>query len=194
MQSSTSRLRTPANILENAASVLAEHRNASMNDIAVATGVGRATLYRYFPTRKHLLDALSDAAVHELATRIDDAGLDRVPVREALRRLSRATLAVGDHFIILVSNENLLQRRDVLGEEARRVLNTGRELFQRGVDDGTLRDDLEVAVLQDLFSGLVVAGITSGLARAVGLEDAAALVESMFVDGARRRAPDPDRA
>jgi hypothetical protein len=48
-------------------------------------------------------------------------------------------------------------------------------------------------VLQDLFSGLVVAGITSGLARAVGLEDAAALIESMFVDGARR-APESDRA
>jgi AcrR family transcriptional regulator len=37
-----SRLRTPGAILQTAASVLAERPNASMNDIAVAVGIGQA--------------------------------------------------------------------------------------------------------------------------------------------------------
>ncbi len=45
-------------ILDAAAAVFAERGEAaSMADVAEAAGVGRATLYRYFPSRDVLLDS-----------------------------------------------------------------------------------------------------------------------------------------
>jgi AcrR family transcriptional regulator len=189
MDVSSSRLRTSAAILDTAAHLLADRRDASMNDIAAAAGVGRATLYRYFPTREALVQALADEALGEFATRLADAGLERVPFPEALQRLCRAVLAVGDRYVVLLDEATALRGRDTGYEAHQDVAAPIKTLFQRGQDDGALRDDLEAAVLVELFGGLVVAAISASLPRTLGVEQAAALTGSMFLDGARRHRP-----
>jgi AcrR family transcriptional regulator len=187
MDSSSARLRTPAAILETAAHLLAERRDASMNDIATAAGVGRATLYRYFPTREALVNALADGALEELAVRIADAGLDQVSVPEALQRLLRAVLAVGDRYVVLLDEDTALRGRDTADDAHQDVVAPMQTLVQRGQDDGILRRDLDAEVLVQLFGGLVLAAINASLPRALGVEQAAALTGSMFLDGARHR-------
>ena len=187
----TRRLRTPAAILATAARVLAERPDASTGDIAAAAGVGRATLYRYFPTREALLEALEAQAHEELAARITDAGLDRVPVPEALERLLRAFLAVSDCYVVLVREHEL--GKDHHGMDAHhKQMDSELEapiqaVFQRGVDDGILRDDLGTDALMELFGGIVLASLKAGVPRTLGVEETAATVVSYFLDGARRR-------
>src|SRR5919205_1523261 len=58
-------------IVEAAARVLAVGgEQASMNDVAGAAGVARATLYRYFPSRQALLDKLARVAADDAGNRL----------------------------------------------------------------------------------------------------------------------------
>jgi TetR/AcrR family transcriptional regulator, mexCD-oprJ operon repressor len=186
MNGPTTRLRTPAAILETAAHLLADRPEASMGELAAAAGVGRATLYRHFPTREALLAALASEAHQELVARITDASLDRAPVPEALQRLLRVLLTVGDRYVVLM-RERVKPHGPTEREEFERlILAPIQALFQRGVDDGTFRDDLGADALAHLFGGLVLAAKQTTLPRTVGVEQTAASLASLFLDGARR--------
>jgi AcrR family transcriptional regulator len=178
--------RTATGILAAAAIVLAEHgESASMADIATASGVGRATLYRYFPTRELLLQGLIEAALTELRERIADAELDTVPVAEGLARLTRGFLAAGDKYSALAN-----VKKEFIADKAeldRQLAQPVEALLARGVEDGTLRADLAVGVLVQMYTGLIERAFTMVWRREVGLEQAAALVTTMFLDGANRQ-------
>lgn len=45
-------------LLEAALTLLADDRSCSMNDVAIAAGVGRVTLYNHFETREALVEAV----------------------------------------------------------------------------------------------------------------------------------------
>jgi AcrR family transcriptional regulator len=92
--------RVSAAILEAAAAVLAERgEQASMADVATAAGMARATVYRYFPNREALFEALGRLAVEEAGERLQAARLQEVPVPDAFERAVRALVAIGDSFV-----------------------------------------------------------------------------------------------
>src|SRR5919202_1435412 len=62
----TLRARVSGAILEAAAALLADRgEQASMADVAAAAGMARATVYRYFPNKEALFEALGRLAVEE---------------------------------------------------------------------------------------------------------------------------------
>ena len=73
-----------------------------MADIAAAAETTRGTLYRYFPARESLIQALEAAANEEAGRRLTEANLDQVPVEEGLARATRALVTVGEDFIVLL--------------------------------------------------------------------------------------------
>src|ERR671920_1769504 len=94
--------RVTAAILDGAARLFAvEGDQASMNDVAAAAGVARATVYRYFPNRQALLDELASSAVRETGDRLASARIDEVPVLDGLARAIRALVEGGTSFIVL---------------------------------------------------------------------------------------------
>src|SRR5262249_25779288 len=139
--------RTAAAILDAAAHTLAEHGGSTnMAELAAAAGVSRATLYRYYPTREALLQALAAHALAEAGSRIVDAGLDRCPVPEAIERLVRALLAVGDRYAVLLGEQ--IEHDPADAERA--VGDPLRGVLARGAEEGVLRDDLPPEVLEKL--------------------------------------------
>jgi hypothetical protein len=71
-------------------------------------------------------------------------------------------------------------------EFERLVLAPIQALFQRGIDGGTFRNDLGADALTRLFSGLVLAAMEAALPHTLGVEQTAASLASLFLDGARR--------
>ena len=173
--------RTAAAILDAAAHVFSEQGTAaSLADVAAAAGVSRATLYRYYPNREALLKALGAHALNELASRLDDAGLERATVKEAIERLARANVAVGERYAVLASEQCMPDRAD-----AERLVGAPmRAVFERGIASGQLRQDLPADVLLELFAGTIMAAIKLTQRQQLGAEEASAAAASVFLDGA----------
>jgi AcrR family transcriptional regulator len=72
-------------IVEVARQVFAEQgTNASLDEIAKRSGVGPGTLYRHFPTRENLYDALMKDWVDRIHASADKAVASELPPREVL--------------------------------------------------------------------------------------------------------------
>lgn len=172
--------RVSAAILEAAAAVLAERgEQASMADVAAAAGVARATVYRYFPNRETLLEALGRLAVEEAGERLQAGRLDEVPVPEAFERAVRALVATGNSLVV-VSRESA---RPDPAEFEQRVASPLRGLVERAQSLGEVRDDLPASWLMESLIGIVVSGLQTQ--PSLGVEDTVAGITSLFLDGAR---------
>jgi AcrR family transcriptional regulator len=174
--------RVSAAILEGAAAVLAERgEQASMADVAAAAGMARATVYRYFPNREALFEALGRVAVEEAGERLRAGRLEQVAVSEAFERAVRALVAVGDYFVV-VSRESARPDTD---EFERQVAAPLRELIERAQSLGEVRDDLPASWLMESLIGIVASGLQTR--PSLGVEDTVAGITSLFLDGAGLR-------
>src|SRR6202035_3894308 len=88
-----------------------------------------ATLYRHFPTREQLLQALSTTARDATAARLAEADLDAVPVPEAIARVARVVAAGGSKYAALISRFGAL---DSAGDAEQQIDTMLRALLQRG--------------------------------------------------------------
>ena len=178
--------RVAAAILDGAAQMFAvEGEQASMNDIAAAAGVARATVYRYFPNRQALLDELAQAAVSDADARLASARIDEVEPEEGIVRAVRALVDVGNSFVLLVRQRS---RSDPERFE-NRLTQPLRQLFERGQASGDIRGDLTSARLSESLIGLIVGVLMSN--PPLGKEDQIATITALFLDGARARGPRP---
>ena len=169
-------------ILEAAARVLATGgEQASMQDVAVAAGVARATVYRYFPNRQALLDELGNLAVRDAGARLASARIDEVPVEEGVARAVRALVEIGDYFIVL-ARERVQPEAEQFDQTIAAPL---RRLLERGQATGGIRDDIPSSWLTDSLVGLVVSVLPS--APSLGKEDTSAAITSLFLEGANSR-------
>jgi len=171
-------------ILDGAARMFAvQGEQASMNDVAAAAGVARATVYRYFPNRQALVDELVRAAVSDADTRLTAARIDEVPPEEGIARAVRALVEVGDFFVLLTRER---ARSDPERFE-RRLTQPLRHLFERGQAAGEIRGDISSARLTESLMGMIVGVLMS--TAPLGKEDMIATITGLFLDGARPRGP-----
>lgn len=174
-------------ILDQAARVLAERREAaSLADIARAAGVARSTLYRYFPSREALLQALAGLAATELRTRVHEAEVETLPVPEAIARVTRGFIATGSKYVALA----YLQPKPA-GSGDPELNQPLLLLFERGIRDGSLRKDLSAQTLLSIYADLIEGAIYRAAREQSGVEHASAGILTVFLEGALCQAADP---
>ena len=170
---------TRLGILRAAARVLAARETATMAEIAAAAEITRATLYRYFPQRESLLQALEAMANEEAGNRLAEASLDQVPVEEGLARATRALVTVGEDFIVLLRERRPPEPGFTAPLEA---------LLRRGRKGGQIRTDVPLATLVESFLVLVGACVRTGQTAGLGLEDVSSTALRLFLTGAGKAA------
>jgi TetR/AcrR family transcriptional regulator, mexCD-oprJ operon repressor len=133
------------------ARVLSQRPDAGMSDIAEEAGVGRATLYRHFPTRESLIRGVQDAGSAELVAAFASAGLDELPVDRAIARITGIFLRTGTKYAAVISHED--EHREHAARD--RAIEPIRVVIDRGLRDGELRADLPGGALFEMYSALI---------------------------------------
>jgi AcrR family transcriptional regulator len=158
----------------------------SMRAIAREAGVGIATLYRHFPTRESLVDAVYQDQVQRLTAGAREL-LGQLPPAKAMRRwmdLFGDWLATKHGMLgtLLV----MLETGEIAHAQSRtELLDAITTILDAGVAAGDLRPDVSAEDIAASLTGIfTVAGLRRNQAQAERLLN-------LLMDGLRPAAPDP---
>ena len=147
---------------------------ASLDDIARAAGVGNATLYRHFPTRATLLEAVYDQRIAELCAAAAELADPAAPAR-ALREWLPAVVAhvtdrrvLTDAFLAAYEGPAGIEPPQVAAWH-KAIFDAGRPLLAAAQDAGTARPDLDIGELLALVNGVARAGSPAQAERFLGV-------------------------
>jgi AcrR family transcriptional regulator len=133
-------------ILDTAAALVAEHGllAVTMSQIAEETGIGRATLYKYFPDVESILLAWHDRQITEhlasLATVRDRAGGPSERLEVVLETFALLSSHAGGHQD--TGFAAFLHRDEQVARAERHVHEMIRDLLTAAVRTGDVRDDV----------------------------------------------------
>jgi len=138
--------RNYARLLTAAATVFTEHGadDASLEEIARRAGVGIGTLYRHFPTRQALLEAVYRDQVEALRLRADELLASDSP-GEALATWLRAMVAFSSTKQSLTSAllATLGKESDLLSSCSKVIRDSADALLGRAQQAGVVREDVD---------------------------------------------------
>jgi AcrR family transcriptional regulator len=157
--------------------------DASLDDIARQAGVGPGTLYRHFPTRNDLLEAVYRTEVEKLAAAEGDLSAKLAPV-EALRAWMLLFIDyIAAKEIIAPALNTLVGGKSKVFEASRPlVVGAIESLVKRAIHSGDLRKDVDAF---DLLRALI--GVSNVAAGPDWRQSARRLVD-ILVAGSRKTA------
>jgi AcrR family transcriptional regulator len=134
--------------------------NASLDDIAKQAGVGPGTLYRHFPTREELLQAVYRSELEKLAAAEGKFAQTMTPI-EALRAwlLLFVDAIAAKELIAPALNTLVGDHKKIFAASYAQMQEAIRSLVKRAIESGDIRKEL---VPMDLLRALVgVAHVTT---------------------------------
>lgn len=144
-------------ILARAATTLAENPAATLEQVIAGTGLGRTTVYRHFPSRATLIEALIAQGMEAARDLLARARPTEGPFGAALERTIHATLAAGTQIREILA----LSDRSVAATlaPATQIETSIRCLMRLGVHEGALRADLPLDWHVELYFALATAAL-----------------------------------
>ena len=156
---------------------LAEGKNVPLAQIAADAGVGIGTLYRRYPNREALMEALQERAYRILIAEAIDALASGSSGLDSVDRYLRQTFEHRDELVLPLHGAPRSENTESAGlrDELKRLIA---DIIDRGHSDGTLRPEV---------TGLTVVRFGAMLAQPMssvhGWADSAAEQRSVFLRG-----------
>ncbi|WP_203634240.1 TetR/AcrR family transcriptional regulator [Streptomyces sp. SID10815] len=173
-------------VLRTAAALLTRKSTATMDEVARAAGISRATLHRHFAGRDALVRALEALGIAECEAALDAARLDEGPACDAVHRLIRRIEPAAGLLAFLYTENQLFE-----GEEQNagwaRIDERIEALFRRGQRSGEFRIDLTPAWLTEALYGLMASGAWAVSEGRVAAKDFTHMIVELLLGGALRR-------
>ncbi|MFF0222342.1 TetR/AcrR family transcriptional regulator [Streptomyces sp. NPDC004629] len=173
-------------VLRSAAALLTRKATATMDEVAKAAGISRATLHRHFAGRDALVRALETLGIEECLAALGAARTDEGPASEAVRRLVRE-IEPAAGLLAFLYTENQLFEGDEQNEGWARIDERIAALFRRGQAAGEFRIDLTPAWLTEALFGLLASAAWAVAEGRVAPKDFTHMIVELLLGGAVRR-------
>lgn len=178
-------------VLRSAATLLTRRSTATMDDVAKAAGISRATLHRQFAGRDALVRALEALCIAECEAALEAARPDEGPATDAVRRLI-AEIEPNAPLIAFLYSENQLFEGEEQNEGWARIDERVAALFTRGQEGGEFRIDLTPAWLTEALYGLLASAAWAVAEGRVAPKDFTHMIAELLLGGVLRQdAPAP---
>jgi TetR/AcrR family transcriptional regulator, mexCD-oprJ operon repressor len=167
------------------AQALVSQPRATLQELAQAVGVSKATLYRFCRTREELLDRLMSHGAQVMHRALAGASVDDGTPSDALRRviqglMEHRALAAFLTFYWRPDSEKDTRWATLWNE----FENTLDALILRGQREGVLRIDISAPALMETLIALVTGMVDAERRGRVARAGMAGMVETLFMRGA----------
>lgn len=139
-------------VIEAALGLLARNPDASMQEVADASRVGRTTVYRHFQTKDELISALLRQSVEHTWREAQVVFERGEPLAETLAKLSRAMVAIGVRYRFMLNYSTLVSAD--LKTSRHTVDSPIRAYFLACQERGEIRDDLPIQWIMSSYQAL----------------------------------------
>ncbi|GAQ71552.1 bacterial regulatory proteins, tetR family [Streptomyces turgidiscabies] len=173
-------------VLRSAAALLTRKATSTMDEVAKAAGISRATLHRLFAGRDALVRALESLGIAECEAALDAARLEEGAASDAVRRLVRE-IEPAAGLLSFLYTENQLFEGEEQNEGWARTDARISALFRRGQANGEFRIDLTPAWLTEALFGLLASGAWMVQSGKGAPKDFHHMIVELLLGGALRR-------
>lgn len=168
-------------ILPALALALVDRPRATLQELARAVGISKATLYRFCRTREQLIERLMNHSAQAISQVIQASGLENGPPLEALRRLIANNLEHRELTVFLM----YYWWKDGLSDSCAEACwqDSLDAFFLRGQQQGIFRIDIAAPALTELWSSILVGLVDAERRGRVARVGLGTLVENAFLTG-----------
>lgn len=177
-------------LVRSLALTLSENPGATLQEMASAAGVSRATLYRFAATRKQIVEITSNHAIQVLADLHQQVLLDTRPPLEILRLLITGHIEEREFCVFLISQVGPYIDSRKVPAECVTLEQRMDAFFARAQREGVLRRDVPERWLTDLFFGILFALSESVYRGRIARCEMPRLFEEAFFNGALAHRPE----
>ena len=168
---------------------IAQQPRASLQQLARAAGISKATLYRISPTRGGVIELLMTRAIQHLQDALARADLHTPPYPDALQRLTDVVVQGREYYVVFWNHAEWVRMIDARTETADLPLpsfygQTLETFFLNGQKAGAFRIDVPALWLVRAYDYLLYAAMDAVQRGEIAPLGMGAMVQKLFLEGA----------